>query len=158
MDSFDRPNEKTCWDCKETKPIEEFPKDTTRGDGYAYQCRVCYRAKKREYERDRYNSDIVYKTNRKRKRRINDLLRSTNPDSESKILGYSKRELMDNITSKFLEGMSWDNYGKWHIDHIIPLVDFDPSVDDKIVSNLNNLQPLWAKDNIRKSNSKDIDS
>jgi 5-methylcytosine-specific restriction endonuclease McrA len=56
------------------------------------------------------------------------------------------------MQSKFKPGMSWDNYGQWHIDHIIPLDHFDIETEDHIVSNLNNLQPLWSKDNIKKSN------
>ena len=38
--------------------------------------------------------------------------------------------------------MSWDNYGSdWYIDHKIP---------DSW--SLNNLQPMWAKDNLAKGN------
>jgi hypothetical protein len=143
---------KTCWDCKQDKPLSEFPKDITRQDGYAYQCKSCYRRKKREYEKNRYNTDIKFQTNRKRKRRINDLLRCKYPDKISNILKYSKQQLIDNIQSKFKEGMSWDNYGEWHIDHITPLDHYDINIEDYIVSNLNNLQPLWSKDNINKSN------
>ena len=50
--------------------------------------------------------------------------------------------------------MSWDNYGEWHIGHIIPKVFFKyKSTDDiefKYCWSLDNLQPLWAKDNLRK--------
>jgi hypothetical protein len=144
---------KICWDCKQDKPTSEFPKDKTRQDGYAYQCKICYRIKKREYERNRYNSDIKYQTNRKRKRRINDLLRCKDPHKINRILQYSKQNLIDEMISKFKPGMSWDNYGEWHIDHIIPLYHFDIDIEDHIVSNLNNLQPLWSKDNINKSNN-----
>jgi len=48
--------------------------------------------------------------------------------------------------------LSWDNHGEWHIDHIIPVSRFDESVDIKIMNSLSNLQPLWAKDNLKKSN------
>ena len=50
--------------------------------------------------------------------------------------------------------MTWGNYGKWHVDHIIPQAFFKyTSTDDvefKYCWSLNNLQPLWAKDNIKK--------
>ena len=144
---------KICWDCKQDKPISEFPKDKTRQDGYAYQCKSCYRIKKREYEKNRYNTDIKYQTNRKRKRRINDLLRCKDPNKINRILQYSKQNLIDEMISKFQPGMSWDNYGEWHIDHIKPLDHFDIDIEDYIVSKLNNLQPLWSTDNIIKSNN-----
>jgi hypothetical protein len=56
------------------------------------------------------------------------------------------------MESLFLEGMSWDNYGKWHIDHIRPCSSFDLSDTEqqKICFNYKNLQPLWAEDNLRK--------
>ncbi len=67
-------------------------------------------------------------------------------------LGCSIEELKRYLESQFQEDMSWDNYGKWHIDHIKPLCLFNLS--DKIelmeACNYNNLQPLWAKDNLQK--------
>ena len=70
------------------------------------------------------------------------------------ILGYTKLMLMVYIESKFLPGMSWSNYGKWHIDHIKPVSAFvkEGATDPKIICALENLQPLWAKDNTRKGN------
>jgi len=56
--------------------------------------------------------------------------------------------------SLFLENMSWDNYGNWHIDHIIPISSFNlENVEEqKICFNYKNTQPLWAIDNLKKSN------
>ena len=48
--------------------------------------------------------------------------------------------------------MSWDNHGKWHIDHIKPVSKFDKNTLPSIVNALSNLQPLWAIDNIQKGN------
>ena len=50
--------------------------------------------------------------------------------------------------------MSWDNYGKWHIDHIIPLSSANSEDDIYKLCNYTNLQPLWAEDNLKKSNKK----
>lgn len=71
-------------------------------------------------------------------------------------LGYSVDELMKHLESKFQIGMTWDNYGEWHIDHIIPDSWFDYSVESdhsfKESWSLNNLQPKWAKENRIKGN------
>lgn len=58
------------------------------------------------------------------------------------------------IESKFTTGMSWDNYGMWHIDHIIPLSHFDLTDREQFLRacHYTNLQPLWAGDNLSKSN------
>jgi hypothetical protein len=58
--------------------------------------------------------------------------------------------LKTHIESLFTEGMSWDNHGKWHIDHIKPVVSFDKDIHPSVVNALSNLQPLWAKDNRNK--------
>ena len=50
------------------------------------------------------------------------------------------------------ENMTWDNYGKWHIDHIVPLSYFDllKEVQVKTACQYTNLQPLWAQENLSK--------
>ena len=64
-------------------------------------------------------------------------------------------ELMDYLEGRFTEGMTRDNYGKWHVDHIRPLASFDftgPDIEDQLhmAWNYTNLQPLWAADNMSK--------
>ena len=67
-------------------------------------------------------------------------------------LGCSIDELKTHIELKFLPGMTWDNYGKWHIDHIEPLCSFDLTDAEQLKSacNFSNLRPLWGKDNLLK--------
>lgn len=71
-------------------------------------------------------------------------------------LGYDIEKLMKHLESKFQPGMSWDNYGEWHIDHIIPQswLPFNNIEDENFFKcwSLDNLQPLWAKENISKNN------
>jgi hypothetical protein len=73
-----------------------------------------------------------------------------------KLVGYSLSDLKKHLEKLFIPGMSWDNYGDWHIDHIIPVSKFnfsDPShLDFKRCWSLKNLRPLWALDNLRKNN------
>jgi hypothetical protein len=59
-------------------------------------------------------------------------------------LGYSAEELKFHIESKFTPGMTWENHGEWHIDHIIPVSAFSEDADIKYVCGLSNLQPLWS--------------
>ena len=70
------------------------------------------------------------------------------------LVGYSVSQLCEHLESKFLPGMSWDNMGEWHIDHIRPLASFVyVTYTDKDFLDawaLDNLQPLWALDNMRK--------
>lgn len=67
-------------------------------------------------------------------------------------LEFTIDELRHHLESKFQEGMTWANYGKWHVDHIQPCAAFDQSVPDQFKKcwSLENLQPLWASENVRK--------
>ena len=60
------------------------------------------------------------------------------------LLGYSVLELKEHLESLFTDGMTWDNYGEWHIDHIKPVSSFDKDTLPNVVNALSNLQPLWA--------------
>jgi hypothetical protein len=75
------------------------------------------------------------------------------------LLEYTRREVFIHIESLFTDGMSWDNIGEWHIDHIRPIASFDFDSTDhpdfKKCWALNNLQPLWAADNMSKRNKWD---
>jgi len=68
------------------------------------------------------------------------------------MLGYSALELKHYIEKQFTEGMTWKNHGEWHIDHIRPVTKFATTEDVKIVCALENLQPLWADENLHKNN------
>jgi hypothetical protein len=73
------------------------------------------------------------------------------------LTGCSTQQLAKHLESQFKHGMSWDNYGVdgWHVDHIIPCASFDHT-DHKQIKHCwhwTNLRPLWAKDNISKSDT-----
>jgi len=71
------------------------------------------------------------------------------------LAGCSLEDLMKHLESKFAEGMTWENYGikGWHIDHIRPCASFDleDPEEQKKCFHWSNLQPLWAVDNLKKS-------
>lgn len=71
------------------------------------------------------------------------------------ILGYSAKKLMRHIENNFLPGMNWGNRSEWHIDHIKPVSIFikEGIKDPSIINALNNLRPIWAKDNLAKGNN-----
>lgn len=68
------------------------------------------------------------------------------------MLGYSAIDLKEHLEKQFLEGMTWDNHGEWHIDHKKPVTAFTSDEEMRVVCALDNLQPLWAEDNLRKKN------
>lgn len=72
------------------------------------------------------------------------------PSRTEMMIGCSFEDLKKHMESLFNDGMSWDNKGKWHIDHIIPLSSAKTISEVISLCHFTNLQPLWAKDNLRK--------
>ena len=77
---------------------------------------------------------------------------SVNSIGSFKLVGCSADDLCEHIEKQFQQGMSFDNYGEWHVDHIRPCASFDLSKADQMGEcfNWRNLQPMWAFDNISK--------
>lgn len=63
------------------------------------------------------------------------------------MLGCTAEELRDHLQSQFTEGMTLENHGAWHIDHIIPLASANTEEEIIKLCHYTNLQPLWAEDN-----------
>ena len=106
-----------------------------------------------KYYRMKIHSDINFKLAAKLRNRLNDALNGKRKYiSAVKDLGCTVDELRIYLESKFQPGMTWDNYGKWHVDHIMPISSFDLSDPEqqKAVCHYTNLQPLWAIDNLKK--------
>lgn len=111
--------------------------------------------KKRKEKR---NTDIQYKLQHNLRSRLNISIRNkVKTGSAISDLGCSIQELKIYLESLFQAGMSWDNWGiyGWHIDHIKPISLFDLTNPEQVkeACNYKNLQPLWAIDNIKKSNN-----
>lgn len=103
--------------------------------------------------KQRYKEDELYRIKWKFREALRSAFRrikANKPAKTETLLGCSWEEARLNIESKFLPGMSWDNHGKWHIDHIRPVSNFMTNEVHKM-NHINNLQPLWALDNLQKS-------
>jgi hypothetical protein len=69
------------------------------------------------------------------------------------LLGCSYDKVKEHLEALFSKGMDWNNHGKWHIDHIIPLDSANNEEEINKLFHYTNLQPLWALDNYKKSNN-----
>ncbi len=71
--------------------------------------------------------------------------------STPKLIGCSHSEFIEYVRSKFSPGMTFENYGSWHLDHKIPLASAKTEEEVIALFFYKNLQPLWALDNQKKS-------
>jgi 5-methylcytosine-specific restriction endonuclease McrA len=72
--------------------------------------------------------------------------------SSEKLFGADIETVKEYIEKQFKEGMSWENHGEWHIDHIIPLSTAKTKEEMYKLFHYTNLQPLWAVENLKKYN------
>lgn len=168
-----------CSQCGVEKEISLFNKDRSSKCGYRSYCKLCrsnqyyknkehykeknydwrsnnrerYRSYMKGYEKNKLQNDPSFRIAKSIRGRVRKILLGIRKyESTLELLGCSFQELELHLESKFKEGMTWENYGKWHIDHIRPCSSFDLSdiEQQKICFNYKNLQPLWAEDNLRK--------
>ena len=110
------------------------------------------------HRNNRLKTDIQFKLKSSLRSRLNSAINNNyKAGSAVRDLGCTIPELKTYLESKFQPGMSWDNWTTdgWHIDHIKPLASFDLTDRNQLLEacNYTNLQPLWAKDNLIKSDS-----
>ena len=118
-----------------------------------------WRQTKRDYERNRKASDPLYKLISNFRTAIYQVLKESNVEKNRHyfdILQYTPEELIIHLESQFKDTMTWDNYGEWHVDHKLPITSFniEEMGDEEFMKcwALENLQPMWGEENIRKSN------
>ena len=119
------------------------------------QCKSCLHKKQVEYQNNRYQTDSQYKFRKSISNNIRNSLMGNKSYISVQYLGCSIDKLERWIEYQFNENMSWDNYGSyWEIDHVLPVSKFDLTNEQNIYQcfNWRNLQPLEARENIRKSN------
>jgi hypothetical protein len=172
---------KKCTKCGENKKLDQFYKSKRSPDGRDYRCKQCDREKtrkwyadnkekkeasdkawreknrekylswRREYKKERYHNDTAYKITCNLRSRLHGAV-AYKCASTMELVGCSIEELMKHIESQFTDGMSWENQGEWHIDHVRPCASFDLTDEQqqRECFHYTNLQPLWAEDNLRK--------
>lgn len=116
--------------------------------------------KKSQYQRERSKIDRMYALTLSVRKRITNRLKSGRWIKTKKFnqyIGCNRNELLNHIESQFIEGMSWNNYGLrgWHVDHIKPISLAKTEEELYELCHYTNLQPLWAIDNLKKSNKYD---
>lgn len=155
---------KRCRSCKEWMTLDDFTKASDRWDGLDKDCKSCQslrRASKQESRRpymrkwanNKYATDINYRIKSSIQARIRRAIKNNYKSASTVgLVGCSIEYLKYYLEFQFKDGMSLDNYGDWHIDHIIPCASFDLSDPEqqKVCFHYSNLQPLWMKDNVSK--------
>jgi len=118
-----------------------------------------HRESKRKYQQHLRDTDPIYKLISYFRTAIYTVLKESNVDKYGHyfdVLQYTPEELIKHLELQFKDDMSWDNYGKWHVDHIKPISSFNivEMGDEEFMKcwSLGNLQPMWGEENIRKSN------
>jgi hypothetical protein len=169
----------TCLGCGLTKPISEFYKGSFSRCGECEKERIRiyrlehpekvkgtkkkWRDNNRGFVRQsksarhklRKQIDPFYRAICNLRKRTSDYLKQIGVKKDSpmfKMIGCTPEEFRKYLENRFLEGMSWDNYGLyvWHIDHIIPISSAKTIEDVKRLCHYTNFQPLWAEDNLKK--------
>jgi hypothetical protein len=117
------------------------------------------RETKRNYEKTRKSNDPLYKLISNFRTAIYQVLKENNVKKNGHyfdILKYTPQQLIEHLEKQFSDEMTWDNYGLWHVDHKHPisLYNIEEIGDDEFLKcwSLDNLQPMWGSENIKKSN------
>jgi len=110
-----------------------------------------------EREKNRRQTDINFRLLGNCRSRLNHAIKGNSKSlSIKELLGCTIEHLKQHLEKQFTGGMTWDNQGfcGWHIDHIIPCSSFnmESKEEQRQCFHYTNLQPLWAEDNLRKSN------
>jgi len=165
---------KKCNKCGKVKILSKFNKNKSSKDGYSYWCNKCvteYSQENKEHSKEynkeyfqseegkkaikRYQQKIQPRITNNLRSRINQVLKGINKSASTmKLLGCTIEKFLTYIESQFQSGMTFDNYGLWEIDHIKPCSKFDLTdlKQQRKCFHYTNLQPLWQKDNLSKSN------
>lgn len=163
-----------CYTCDEFKELDQFYFRKQRNK-YHTTCKECLckqakirdsqskytgatKERKRLYMRKRLKTDRNFSILQNLRGRIRKAIKgSCKSGTTEDLLGCSIEQARAHLESQFTEGMTWENYGLhgWHIDHIRPCSSYDLTSPEqqRECFHYTNMQPLWAVDNIKKSNT-----
>ena len=109
----------------------------------------------RVYQNKRISEDPAFRLISNMRRHMVKILKGTSQHAPTlELLGCTPEHYKHHLEAQFTDGMNWDNYGEWHQDHIqaVSLFDMEDPEQQKICWHYTNYQPMWADQNIRKSN------
>ena len=106
--------------------------------------------KYKQYHKQRLQVDLLYRIKNNLRGSVCSAFRrigKNKPARTEQLLGCSWIEAKAYFEQLFKEGMTWENHGEWHIDHIKPVAAFKAN-ELHLMNHINNLQPLWAEENL----------
>lgn len=108
--------------------------------------------------RARLKADINFKISKAIRSHVRRIMKAGGVKDSTSLsyAGATVAQLRKHLERQFPSGMTWQNHGEWHIDHIIPLAAFDFAgfpAQIKQAQHYTNLRPMWAEDNLRKSDT-----
>ena len=110
------------------------------------------------YEKEKMGNDPLYKFSKRIRTNIREALRKkgwAKTTGTQELLGADFETVKSYIEKQFIKGMTWDNHGEWHFDHIIPINSANTIEEMIPLFHYVNLQPMWASENISKSDDFD---
>lgn len=118
-----------------------------------------YKIQRNSKQKEKLKTDKFYCLTRRLRNRLYYGIKNTNWKKNSKFIEYigcNRETLIQHIESQFLDGMSWENIGKWQLDHHFPLSKARTENDIYTLSHYTNLRPMWANENKSKNNKVEI--
>ena len=134
---------------------EYYLKNKEQIKEYSLNNRERFSEWRRSYARKRYKTDLNYKLRMLCSNRVLVALKGKIKSARTmELIGCTADELRRHLESKFTDGMTRENHGTWHVDHIKPCFKFDLTIpaQQRECFHYTNLQPLWAFDNLQKGN------